>query len=504
MRFSIPSLATLVAMTCANSEAAVTKNSFMQSMRTAKISNGKKERKASLFASVLSAAKPVPAANAKRGLAYYDDDVDDAYDGYGFDISAFSLKYAGCSSISSYSDDLAADEDASTVFETDQYVVFRFCPSDTCQSNSSYGCMDSYGEYMVPMETWGELMATYREEELETYCDYCEECVGNNNNRERKLYYDDANNGDDGGNKYYGDDAAQGDDGNAAQGDDGNAAQDDDGYNDCAYASECSGYADVCYNQNNIDYSKFFECREYEVSDDLTLYIGAHCASDKSSISLGVYTDQYCTEFAGNKYDIGTLTGEMLTSDSLLDYYNPECVACKESDLPFKRVYADNDDADDITEVCENLYGYSAKCNRHISGATSKSYQSYEQEDNEYAVCSYIASVVTGSYDENGYIYVNPLSFEADNKYNQYSTIAVRKQVVTADQILGLTVFSFIVLGMSIHASLLHNKISQKAAMVETSKPANPAANLQRENSGIMMARSTTIDSTYQPPGQMA
>lgn len=119
-------------------------------------------------------------------------------------------------------------------------------------------------------------------------------------------------------------------------------------------------------------------------------------------------------------------------------------------------------------------------------------------------MCSYIASVVTGSYDENGYIYVNPLSFEADNKYNQYSTIAVRKQVVTADQILGLTVFSFIVLGMLIHASLLHSKITQKAAMVETSKPGNPAGNLERENSGIMMARSTTVDSTYQPPGQMA
>jgi hypothetical protein len=153
-------------------------------------------------------------------------------------------------------------------------------------------------------------------------------------------------------------------------------------------------------------------------------------------------------------------------------------------------------DVDSVNELCENLYGYSAKCNRHVGGATSASYQSYQQQDNELAVCSYIASVVTGTYDEYGFIYVDPLSFESDNKYNQYTKIAMRKGVVMSSQIIGILFFVLVMIGMAIYAAILHVRIQRGAEMMESLKE---PIGVERKDSGIILARSGTTD-TYRAP----
>lgn len=309
--------------------AAVTKESFMAAMRSS--SKGWKEdrdRKQRLYSSIMEAAVTPQKRSVEdlRELAYYGDDT---YSNYGFDISTYSLKYAGCSAISTYSDELAQDEDATTVFETEQYVIFRFCPSKKCQEKSTYGCMSDYGEYMVPIATWLDIMKDFRDEEFERYCEYCQNCAAQNNNRNMEnVYYADAN-----------DDI---NDGAAAANDDGNAAAATDDVNNnnnngssnsnyCAYSSDCSGYQNVCNYDAGVDYSKFFECKEFQVSDDFTLYIGPHCAKDKTTIVLGAFTDDACTKYAGNKYDLGTLTGMKLTSSDLDQYYTSDCIPCKES-----------------------------------------------------------------------------------------------------------------------------------------------------------------------------
>jgi hypothetical protein len=234
---------------------------------------------------------------------------EDEYSNYGFNITKYSLKYAGCSSIATYSDDLAMDEGATTVFAVDQYVVFRFCPSKTCSASSTYGCMSDYGEYMVPIESWLEIISNFRDEEFDRYCNYCQTCYGGGNNNGNRMM----------------EDAAQGDDAAAA------AAAGDDFVNNCSYQSQCSGYADVCYNQNHVDLSKFFECKEYAANDDLTLYLGPHCASDKKTILLGVYEDEYCSKYVGDKYDVATLTGLTLSADEFEEYYQSDCIPCQES-----------------------------------------------------------------------------------------------------------------------------------------------------------------------------
>jgi hypothetical protein len=194
--------------------------------------------------------------------------------------------------------------------------------------------MSDYGEYMVPIATWLDIMKDYRDEEFQRYCEYCQTCAQNNRNLEDAYY------------------SAVNDDGNAAAAADdygNNAATDDNNKNSnyCAYSSDCSGYQNVCNYDAGVDYSKFFECKEFDVSDDFTLYIGPHCAKDKTTIVLGAFTDNACTKYAGNTYDLGTLTGMKLTSSDLEQYYTSDCIPCKESvSLLVFFVYTETTDTD--------------------------------------------------------------------------------------------------------------------------------------------------------------
>jgi len=424
---------------------------------------------------------------------------DDVYLNYGFDLSEYSLKYATCSSIATFSDDMAADADTMTVLETDQFVVFRLCPSNSCSSSSIYGCTGDYGEYMLTMEDWLEIIAEYREEEFERYCDYCGECDDGNYYGGDDIY---NNNQDDGGRRL------------ADQVDDG-AYQDEDYQEDQyadGYCSLCTGYYDMCNAEDAIDYSNFFGCKKYQVSDDLILYIGPHCASDKSAIVLTLFDDEYCTNYVGDSYDINTITGLDITKETLMQYYNNDCIACKESDLMFQDADEDGND-NEITGVCENLYAASGKCNKYMYSANQQSYQSSAQANNENTVCNYISSVVTGNYDEKGYIYFDAGDYSSNNKYNEFANDLYRVEIVTGGQVMGLLIFSTAVLAFMIWSCVLHNKISKKSMdglASGTQYRNNPGSvgrgatkELPRQNSGIMMCRSeVTANSALDIPAK--
>ena len=63
------------------------------------------------------------------------DGADDYFNSYatwenefGFDVTQFSLSYARCAAVRQYDDEIAADEDTTSVFATKRFAVFRFCP----------------------------------------------------------------------------------------------------------------------------------------------------------------------------------------------------------------------------------------------------------------------------------------------------------------------------------------------------------------------------------------
>lgn len=171
-------------------------------------------------------------------------------------------------------------------------------------------------------------------------------------------------------------------------------------------------------------------------------------------------------------------------------------------DLSFQGTQDDADDNDDISEVCENLYGYAAKCNRYLSSANDNSYQSYQQASNEYAVCSFIESVLQGSYDENGYIYINANEYAFDNKYNSYAEVARRRDVVTAPQAFGLVFFSLILVGLTGYAAYMRNEVNEKFGFIPSATEplqSRGSDGIKRQDSGIMLCRSQS-NLSYQAP----
>jgi len=219
---------------------------------------------------------------------------------------------------------------------------------------------------------------------------------------------------------------------------------------------------------------------------------------------LTLFHDEYCSSYAGDTYDVNTITGLDVTSETLRTYYNNDCIACKESELAFQDADEDADgDDNDITEVCETLYAASAKCNKYMYAATSSSaYQSDAQANNENTVCNFITSVVTGSYDENGYIYFDAGKYSSDNSYNDFANDLYRVEIVTAGQLIGLLLFSTVVIAFFIWSCVLHNAISKKSMSgmavgtmggsqnMPGSVGRGPTKEMPRQNSGIMMCRS--------------
>jgi hypothetical protein len=138
-----------------------------------------KERKRALNEKVRSLAVPrsLDQAAADAVDDKYDWEQAMAQDAFGFDITTFSMKYAQCATVESYSDLLAEDEYSDTVLAAQRFAIFRLCPADQCSSKSNNGCDNSYGEYLVSMDQY--LSAVFEEQEgrVYGYCEYCQQCA---------------------------------------------------------------------------------------------------------------------------------------------------------------------------------------------------------------------------------------------------------------------------------------------------------------------------------------
>lgn len=199
---------------------------------------------------LLEKARPLVKTSQFRVLEQANND-----DAYKLDFDNYSLKYAGCQNINTWSDNKAEDEDSDTVFATQRFVVFRMCPAEHCSIYNSHGCNSDYGEYMIAMEDYLAIMSQYHYSRFEEYCSTCAKCMAyeqqqvayqykaqhaGEGNRMREL----ANYDDYYYNYFYGDDAVNDD----AANDD--AAADDDGgqANDDYYAGGDDAVGDDAYN----------------------------------------------------------------------------------------------------------------------------------------------------------------------------------------------------------------------------------------------------------------
>jgi hypothetical protein len=300
------------------------------------------------------------------------------YQNYGVNLTQYALKYIGCSNIKTWSDELAAQNNGNnngynSVLKTERFVVLRLCPKESCSNYNEYGCLEQFGDYLLPMETYLQIMAETFFTQYAEYCETCYQCMknynnNNNNNANNNMNDDGAaaaagddaynnNNGNNNGGQrrlnddgyWYnwnnnGDDAVAGDDAAAGANDDGyyynnnNNNQNQNAAGDCQNLNMdvCENYQSACQDYTNLgfDLQEYFECGEFNIGESVG-YMGPHCQSDGKTISMGIFSDENCYEFSA---DLKDMSNYVQVSESDLEaYYSDNCISCLAS-VSYNRV----------------------------------------------------------------------------------------------------------------------------------------------------------------------
>jgi len=274
-------------------------------------------------------------------------------------VANMSLKFQGCYHTQSWNDEANGDEDVR--ISTQRLVRFRLCPSDSCTMESAAGCKEGYGDYIIGMEQYLEAYFEAVQQDQEYNCEY------------------EKNNGD--------------------------CACEDDGTDNfdrdiCEYDCYMGKGMEYCVDRNPYEEEgneqeeekwelrEMAECRQLEIKnnnnrrkleEEARYYVGAYCSESGSSIHLGVFTEETCSQFA-DEYG-GRSTYAQLTYGKELPYgettmIGTECMSCKEpkeqnANGENQNNANDQEDEDEVKETCENLYQAAGKCESNLSGVAA-------------------------------------------------------------------------------------------------------------------------------------
>jgi hypothetical protein len=346
-------------------------------------------------------------------------------------LSKYSVHFEKCQYVKAYDDDLAEADGSATPLALQHFVVFRLCPTLSCSSCDADGV--NYGKYAVDVETYLTSMVQFQKEAFENKCKACDKkCNGNNN----------QNNGD-------------------------------DASDDAQLSSYCTSCSTECNWYNNLqsngylDASEYVECAQLAVAqnddagnaDDAAaaLYIGPRCTA-KGKIVIGLFADNKCHEPVDGQ-DIETLLGAKLSYHMLNNTYSDEgaCVSCKEvqdgnanddggNDDAEKN---DEEDADNVNEMCENLYNSAAKCESKTGISvgfiqTSRddgNDKAENQVENEVLACTFINSLIWNSYTETGEINTAEKQDVIIRRVTQKQSLSLSFVALALGSLVGLAVY---------------------------------------------------------------
>lgn len=286
-------------------------------------------------------------------------------------VAGYSLKFQGCHHIQEWNAD--ADDNNDVRIATRRLVRFRLCPSSSCSASKAAGCGSGYGDYVIDMGTFVQayVEASRRKQEYdcEMYLNYqcdCEDDDGKGDDFDRDYCeYDCFNNA---------------------------------GMTDCV---DRNPYEDDEQQKEEFNIDEYLECAGYEPpaneddggrrledagDDEAQYYVGPYCAEQGGSIYLGLFSDDACTEFLdeqGGASTYKTLSGESLPYAST-SIVGMECVSCLEQKDANGNDDA-NQDEDNVSEQCEEVYQAAGKCESSLPGGTVN-------EVNENA-CKYIEGI---------------------------------------------------------------------------------------------------------------
>mmetsp|Transcript_23771 Transcript_23771/g.29000 ORF Transcript_23771/g.29000 Transcript_23771/m.29000 type:complete len:398 (-) Transcript_23771:406-1599(-) len=273
-------------------------------------------------------------------------------------VASYAIKFQGCHHISQWNDD-AEDEDEVRI-QTKRLVRFRLCPTSYCSESNTAGCTKGYGDYVVDMNTFVYSYLTAMADENAYKCNkYYGTCYGNCNGADDDGCMDDCY-------ATYGLTCDQDDD----AGDDGQVVFDALDYSQCAQFDFADQGDDADDAGRRLD-------------EEVNYYVGPFCADQGGEIHLGLFTDDTCTTFAnGGKNTFYSYAGYELpyASQSLIP---TSCMSCGEGGADDDAANMnDQNDADDVKQVCENIYMASGKCETKMA-------VDYPNE----AACTYIEGI---------------------------------------------------------------------------------------------------------------
>ena len=311
---------------------------------------------------------------------------------FAYDLTQYSLRFEKCQYVKMFDDELAQESDSPLALK--HFVVFRLCPSDACEST----CKENYGRYVVDVETYLESTVENQMRQIEYMCNNCDEECNEN-------------------------------------------------------GEYCSGCSEQCYEYENleeagyVDASEYMECQQLDAQngdDGNQYYIGPRCNSSGNKIEIGLFSDENCWEPVDDM-DVEDLVGAEL-SYHLLAHTDSSggsvCLSCKETQENANE--NDNNDEDEVNEMCEDVYDNSAKCESETGipygfVQTKRENDEYEnQVETEFMACTFIDSLIWNSYIETGEINIEEEQDVIVREITRNQALSLSLLVVTMLGLVGL------------------------------------------------------------------
>jgi hypothetical protein len=153
-------------------------------------------------------------------------------------------------------------------------------------------------------------MAEYHAERFKVYCTYCEKCMYNAynkwlNSQGRAL---EAKSIDEDWKEDF------------ERHEDDRELKDINYYAACPEYDTCKYYKNLCKAGFDSSIEKYFTCTKVQRSNGRDAYIGPHCSDDGSTVTLGIYSDENCYEYIGNRVNVNNYLGFQLDKNALEGY----------------------------------------------------------------------------------------------------------------------------------------------------------------------------------------
>jgi len=287
-------------------------------------------------------------------------------------VAGYSLKFEKCATSDEYYGGYFGGEEGGgngrqnyNGMYKQRLIHFKLCPTESCSSGCSNGA-----DYVIDMNVYVEAYIQSKLEAQEYNCEMVQEnCNCENANDEERCEYQcylDA------GLDYCGD---------------RNGDQNDQEF-DLEEAVQCSrlevdedALAYYYYKQNGNNGQQYYYQNGGQGNGEMELFVGPYCSANGKQIYLGVFWDETCSLPASDGTYEQFNYGHSLpyTSESLVE---GGCLSCQE---PQDANNDDQQDEDEVLEVCERLYEDSGKCEDGLADGVT-------YYPNSYA-CEFISSL---------------------------------------------------------------------------------------------------------------